>query len=106
MHELERRLHARMMDATRRCQSELNWNPSRAIQMINEYGAAEAARMMVLTADGTDGFARCWENHRLELSVEHIISDDPLFHELFTADVLEVARNRLEQARANPPRTA
>jgi len=103
MQELERQLRGRMMDVTRICQKELRWNPTRAVQMINEHGAAEAARIMVLTPNGTDGFARCWEEGRLELSVEHIILE-PKFSPLFTEDVLQVARDRLEQARLNPPR--
>jgi hypothetical protein len=58
---------------------------------------------MVLTESGTDGFARCWENNRLELSVESIIADNPAFHPLFPEQVLAIARERLAQARANPP---
>ena len=102
MQELERQLWGRMMDVIGICQRELHWKPILAVQMINKHGAAEAARIMVLTPNGTDGYTKCWLEGRLELSFEHIILE-PEFSPLFTEDVLQVARDRLEQARLKPP---
>ncbi len=104
--ELERELHELMMEATRVCKRELRWNPTGALGMIEQYGAAEAARRMVMLPDGSSGFARCWEEDRLGLTVESIIGDDPKFAPLFTEEVLSVAGQRLENARRNPPRRA
>jgi hypothetical protein len=103
MTEVENNLRHRMLAAAQICKKELRWNPSRAVQMINEHGPIEAARLMVLAPNGTDGFARCWEENRLELSVEHIVLELE-FAPLFTSEVLDTARNRLEQARTNLPR--
>jgi hypothetical protein len=50
--------------------------------MIHKHGPVETARRLVLTAGGTAGFARCWEEGRLELSVKAIILGEefrPLF---------------------------
>jgi hypothetical protein len=103
--ELERELRGRMIDATILCKRDLGWNPTAAVEMIREQGAAEAARRMVMLPDGSSGFARCWENNRLDLAVESIILDAK-FAPLFTADVLNIARNRLEEARSRPPKRA
>jgi hypothetical protein len=101
--ELERELRGRMMEATKACKQELRWKPTAAVLMIHEHGAVEAARRMVMQPDGSTGFARCWESNRLDLAFESIILD-PRFATLFTDEVLGVASNRLEGARANLPR--
>ena len=103
MNALERKLYDRMIDVIRICQRELRWKPIAAIQMIFKHGPVKAARRMVLTAGGTDGFARCWEAGRLELSFEAIILGEE-FRRLFGEEVLAVAHARLEQARSRPPR--
>ena len=103
MNTLEQKLQGRMEDVIQICQRELRWKPTAAIQMIHKLGPAEAARRMVLTEGGTDGFARCWEEGRLDLSVEEIILGEE-FRPLFDEAVLAKAQNRLEQARSGPPK--
>ncbi len=103
MNTLERKLYGRMMDVIQICQRELRWKPIAAIQMIFNHDPVEAARRMVLTAGGTDGFARCWEAGRLDLSFEAIILEKEV-RRLFGEEVLAVAHARLEQARSRPPR--
>ena len=102
MNTLEQKLYDRMKDVIQICQRELRWNPIAAIQMIHNYGPVEAAGRMVMTEGGTDGFARCWEAGRLELSFEEIILGEE-FRPLFDEEVIAKARNRLEQARSSPP---
>jgi hypothetical protein len=103
MNTLERNLYGRMEDVIQICQRELHWKPTAALEMIHKYGPVEAARRIVLTKEGTVGFARCWEEGRLELSVEAIILGEE-FRPLFDEEILTKANNRLEQARSNPPR--
>ena len=71
--------------------------------MIHKHDPVEAARRMVLTAGGTDGFARCWQAGRLDLSFEAIILEEEVRSQ-FNEEVLAEARNRLEHARSNLPR--
>jgi hypothetical protein len=103
MNTIKRKLYGRMKDVIQICQRELRWKPTAAIQMIHKHGPVEAARLIVLTEGRTDGFARCWEAGRLELSIEAIILGEE-FQPLFDEEVLAEAQNRLEQARSSPPR--
>ena len=103
MNTLERKLYGRMNDVIQICQRELRWKPTAAIRMIHKHDPAKAARRLVLTPGGTDGFTRCWQAGRLELSFEAVILGEE-FRPLFDEEVLAEARNRLEHARSRLPR--
>ena len=103
MNTLERKLYGRLEDVIQVCRRELHWNPTAAIEMIHDHGPVEAARRIVQTPGGTEGFARCWEAGRLELSFEAVILEEEV-RSLFDEKVLAEAQSRLGQARSSPPR--
>jgi hypothetical protein len=77
--------------------------PHAWIDMAKQFGAAEAARRLVVSGDIQAGFERLVRAGRPDLTIEWAILDakwDPLFSEQHR----EAARWRLRQAGIEPPR--
>jgi len=73
----------------------LGYKPTRFIQMVKQYGAVEATRMVVATVHPTDGFVRlAWDMvpRRPDLTSEQLVLNYP---NLFSEDVVRKARERL-----------
>lgn len=99
--ELERAFHRAMVDVYRRARSELGYDATRFLQMVNESGGLEAARQLLRAPAVSDGFAVLWERGRLDLSVESQVLR-PEFRSLFTEAERATARRRLEQHGGEP----
>jgi hypothetical protein len=75
----------------------LGYNPTRFIQIVKEYGAVEATRMVVDTRYPANGFVRlAWDMvpRRPDLTSEQLVLNYPC---LFSDDVVRKARERLGQ---------
>ena len=96
MNDLEKQFHRAMVGIYETAKHELGYNATYLLRMISDYGGLEAAKRLLATDKPSEGFGTLLLHERLDLSVEaHVVK--PEFAELFTADEIEIAENRLEQ---------
>jgi hypothetical protein len=77
------------------------YHPTAWIAMVHRWGAAEAARRLLVSGDIQDGFQRLIDAHRVDLTVERSALY-PRWHRIFRDSHREAARWRLRQAGAEP----
>ena len=75
--------------------TEFGYYPNYFIQMVSERGGLEAAKHL-LNSEPSTGFARLWEERRLDLSVEALVLQKP-WTSLFTCGELAIAESRLRE---------
>ena len=81
--------------------SVFGYRPTYFLRMVNERGGVAAARHLLRDGTISEGFARLWDEARLDLSVEAVVLD-PQWRALFTSDELAVAQMRLDDAGYTP----
>jgi hypothetical protein len=64
--------------------------------MLSDYGGLGTAKRLLATTDISTGFTALYERGRLDLTVEALVVQ-PQFANLFTAQEIEIARQRLDQ---------
>lgn len=92
MTSLEKQFFNDMKTIYIRADQEINYRPTRFLQMLSEKGGVETALSLVAKSEVTEGFIRLWENRRLDLSV---LEDD--YRELFDNDIRKICANRLRE---------
>ena len=102
MGPVEQQLGRRMLMAYETAKRELGYNATRFLQMLSEQGGLATAQSLLRTPTPSNGFTRMWMEGRPELTVEYIALD-PRFAELFTAEELATARERLGDRAPGPP---
>jgi hypothetical protein len=93
---LEYALGREFQRAVNICINQYGYRPSYFLQMLDNYGPIDTAIRLVTASKLHEGFTRLWELRRLDLTVEAIILDDP-YNQLFAEEVLERAKERLEE---------
>ena len=92
----QQEFHNAMGDIYRRANAECEYNPTRFLQMVSEYGGVATAKRLLASDEPQFGFTELWECGRLDLTVEaHVLK--PEFQELFTVEEIERARLRLRE---------
>ena len=99
--QLEARFHEAMINVYRRAKSECGYNATRFLQMVSEQGGLPAAKTLLRKEGYSDGFVELWQNHRLDISMEALILQEP-WSRLFTAEELAVAHRRLQELGFEP----
>ncbi len=94
-----RRFDDAMLQIYKRAVSELGYKPTIFLQMLNADGGVLTAKKLINSPRPSDGYTRLYEEGRLDLTVEAVVIDNPIWHELFTEDELTKARARLKQYR-------
>lgn len=94
MTPLEKQFFNEMKSIYHRAVKEINYRPTRFLQMLSEKGGVETALSLVAKSEVTEGFVKLWENQRLDLSVEALVLVDD-YRELFGHDVRKICANRL-----------
>ena len=85
-----------MRDIYRRAKVEAGYDARLFARMLAEHGPVETAHRLIGTSQPSEGFTHLWERGRLDLTVEaHVIR--PEFETLFTAEEIDICRNRLAQ---------
>ena len=92
---LRQQFHQAMLRIYDEC-SQFGYRPTRFRQMVNREGGWEAARTLLRSETLSDGFARLWEENRLDLTVEALVLREP-WRRLFTDAELAQAARRLEE---------
>lgn len=94
MDALEAKFHKAMLEIYVRAKKEVNYNPTRFIQLVSNRGGLAAAKQLIRSDGGTSDFTTLYEHNRLDLTVEaHVIK--PEYRALFTDEEIEICRNRL-----------
>jgi hypothetical protein len=94
--ETARQFHGRMVRIYERAKSEAGYNATYFLRMLSEHGGLETARRLVGSATPSEGFTQLYLKGRLDLTVEHLVLEEP-FSGLFSDDLLTLARGRLAE---------
>lgn len=98
--DLARQFHEAMIQLYRdTCNAGINYRPSLLIHAVSMEGGFETARRYLQADEITDGFQRLWTAERLDLTVEHLVLQEP-WRGLFTPEELATAEQRLADAGA------
>lgn len=73
---------------------QIDYNPARFLQMLNERGGLATARALINADQISEGFTILWQKKRLDLTIEALVLREP-WRELFTPNELAVAESRL-----------
>lgn len=92
---LEDEFNMAMFDLYRRTRNETSYIPTIFYNMLINDGGLNTAHKLLSTTNPSSGYVELWELHRLDLTVEAYIWNNPKFHELFSPDDLKAAQKRL-----------
>lgn len=84
-----------MFGVYQRSRSEAHYNATRFLQMLQEHGGLQTARILLHAPSVSEGYTALWERHRLDLTVEAVIHDNPKWHPLFSQAELNICTQRL-----------
>lgn len=76
---------------------EAGYSASIFLRMLTENGGAQTARTLINATKPSDGYTALYEKGRLDLTVEAMVLENQIWHELFTTDELKRAKTRLQQ---------
>jgi hypothetical protein len=93
-----------MMDIYVRAKSEANYTASIFHRMLCERGGLATARQLINERTPSEGYTALWERGRLDLTVEAVVTDNRVWHDLFESQELERARKRLSDYGYKPAR--
>lgn len=96
MTNLEKEFDIDMHNIYKRTKEECNYNATRFLQMLNQYGGLATAKKLIHKTDSSYSFTVLWENNRLDLSVEALVIN-PKYHSLFTEEEIKSCENRLSK---------
>mgnify|MGYP001306723618 CR=1 FL=1 len=99
--QLESRFNKAMWNIYRKAYSEANYKASRFLQMLENHGGLETAKILIHSPTVSEGYTALWERGRLDLTVEALIHDNPEWHPMFTKDELEIVSKRLSDYKYN-----
>lgn len=98
---LEAQFNEAVLGLIRRTLSETDYRPTRFMQMMDEHGALDAARILLAqdlaTHELHQGLIRLWELGRLDLSIERLVAYEPRWAPLFSEMERTRARRRLDE---------
>ena len=100
--DLQRRFDLEMLNIYRRARFEAKYNATRYMQMLNELGGLETARILINSSTVSEGYTALWERGRLDLTVEALIHDNSEWQPLFTEEELKIIRRRLADYHYKP----
>jgi hypothetical protein len=77
-----------------RARDEIDYRASRFLEMVEQQGGLATAKSLLRGNQVSDGFAKLWEKSRLDLTVEHLVLEEP-WRALFTPEEIAEAARRL-----------
>lgn len=94
--QLKKAFHQEMIALYKRMTKELRYKSPRLMDLINKYGGYEAAVKYITTENNVQDFAVLWENERLDLSVEALITNNR-YRQLFMEEIVKYCDRKLEE---------
>ena len=101
MTKLEHEFDQAMINVYRTAKEECDYNATRFLDMLHDYGGIETAHRLLGGTEPQFGFTKLWERGRLDITVECLVLN-PRFQALFEDHELETARQRLRQYDYDP----
>jgi hypothetical protein len=92
---LEEEFNQRMQEVYRAGKREGKYSAPLFAELLKTHGGLDTAKRFIHSPDYHAGFTALWERKRLDLTVEAVILEEARWHPLFTADELEICRQRL-----------
>jgi hypothetical protein len=86
-----------MFEIYRRAKSEADYNATIFLRMLSDRGGLATAKFLINSPKPSDGYSQLYDRGRLDLTVEAMVVENTVWHELFTDDELNKARLRLKQ---------
>ena len=86
-----------MFSIYERAKKEAGYNALIFLRMLSENGGVQTARTLINATKPSDGYTSLYEKGRLDLTVEAMVLENQIWHELFTSDELKKAKTRLQQ---------
>ncbi|RIA01519.1 hypothetical protein D1122_02315 [Cereibacter sphaeroides] len=86
-----------MFSIFQRAKSEAGYTATLFLGMISDRGGLATAKFLINSSKPSAGYTALYERGRLDLTVEALVIENPVWHELFTEDELNRARHRLRQ---------
>lgn len=83
-----------MMQIYHRAKYEVHYNATRYLNMVQDHGGLEAAKILLHSPHVSDGYTALWERKRLDLTVEALILQEK-WVSLFSDEERRIARKRL-----------
>ena len=102
MKNLKLKFNEAMKDIYKQAKIECGYNATRFLQMVNELGGYKAALRLLYSKDVSEGFIELWKLARLDLTMEAMIYENLIWHDLFNKKELAIARKRLEDLDYKP----
>jgi hypothetical protein len=93
--DIEQQFDVAMMNIYHRARKEARYNATRYLQMLHEQRGLRTAQTLLYASQVSEGYTALWERKRLDLTVEALVLQ-PEWRDLFTAEELEIARQRLQ----------
>ena len=95
---LSAQFDAEMQSIYDRASSEIGYHPTSFLAMLRQRGGVATAEALLQPRGPVpEGFTRLALEQRLDLSVEHLVQQEPWCH-LFAEETLSVARLRLKRS--------
>jgi hypothetical protein len=99
--DLERLFDKAMFSIYERALWECGYKATYFLQMIQEHGGFQTAKLLLHKPGLQYGFEELWRRGRLDLTMEALILKSP-WDKLFTDEEKEIARKRLVELNYNP----
>ena len=93
--DVGKKFDAAMFDIYRRAKSEAKYNATVFLNMLSERGGVGTAKFLINSKAESAGFGALYLAGRLDLTVEAMLIENPIWHTLFLPEELDRARSRL-----------
>ena len=94
--QLKKSFHQEMIHLYKKITKIVKYKPTRLMDFINKYGGYEAAVKYISTESNVQDFAVLWENERLDLSVEALITSET-YRSLFQEEIVAFCDRKLKE---------
>ncbi|MBU4446222.1 MAG: hypothetical protein Q8N12_09000 [Thermodesulfovibrionales bacterium] len=94
--DVENIFHRAMIGVYESALRECRYNATRFIQMVQNHGGVESAKILLHTPGFQYGFTELWQCGCLRLTMEALVIQ-PQYAALFTQEEIEITRTRLEE---------
>ena len=96
MSNLESSFDEAMLNIYLTAKTECGYNATYFLRMIQDYGGLAAAKRLLHDNKVHEGLTNLYFLGRIDITMEAVIWDNAVWHELFTEEELQIARSRLE----------
>ena len=92
---LKEAFHESMIAIYTRTFSACGYRAGRFLEMINNHGGLETAKILLREEEPRGGFVALHEQGRLDVTMEALIVENEKWHPLFTQEEIGIAKKRL-----------